>query len=379
MRHNYLYILLLSLFMLPAWGQVTEEEEDEEDYDLYGELDFAAEGGKSYANAKINGHSPQRFVSVGYDYVFPYSTEFSSIKDGGFAVDEAGDAVETGRARYTGAYRLNANIPVISRNNILWQLGVNYLQTDYSIDTDDGSTNPDAVVGMGDILSNNSLRTMGLFTTLYKPLNEKQFLLLQLTGDLSGDFGFGNIQSLAYTRYSGALLWGKRPHDRLQWAVGMSRTYRVGNMNYIPVVMYNWTSRTGKWGTEILFPARGAVRYKINNKNLLFFGFDLEGNSYRIQELSDNLQNPSGDKNSFEIRRGELRIRFDYHRQLSNFFWLGLQAGVRIDYSFDADNLVGNETRTDIFRGFFGDQKFAMRNNLGPAPFVSLTFNFVSP
>jgi hypothetical protein len=368
------YLLMLGLLLaVPAlvFAQV-EEDEDDEDYDLYGEATYVGEKAKSYANAKINGLSPQRFVSVGYDIQFPYSVNFSEV--GSFPVDQRPDNyAETGTATYTGAYRLNANIPVISTNKFLWQMGANYLQTDYVIDAEiDGTQNVAGGNGLSDILTQNSLRTMGLFTTIYKPLNETHFLLFQASADLNGNFGFSNIQSLDYLRYSAAALWGKRPHDRLQWAVGISRTYRVGNMNYIPVLLYNWTSRSGKWGTEILFPARGAVRYTFNSRNMLFFGFDLEGQTYRIQQLS------SAD-NSFEIRRGELRFRFEYQRQLTGFFWLGLQAGVRIDYAYDADDLIGREAKTDIFRGFFGSQEFAMRNKLGPAPFLSMTINFVSP
>jgi hypothetical protein len=364
-------LLLMGLLFISgatAFAQV-EEEEDEDDYDIYGEAEYVGDKAKTYANAKINGLSPQRFVSVGYDVQFPYSVNFSEI--GQWAVDQQPDNfAETGRATYTGAYRLNANIPVISTNRFLWQMGANYLQTDYVIDAElDEAQNSANLSG---ILTENSLRTMGLFTTIYLPTNATTFWLFQGSADLSGDFGFNNIQSLDYLRYSAAVLWGKRPHDRKQWAVGVSRTYRVGNMNYIPVLMYNWTSVSGKWGTEILFPARGAVRYTINPRNMLFFGFDLEGQTYRIQELS-------AADNSFEIRRGELRFRFEYQRKLSGFFWLGFQAGVRIDYSFDADELVGREARTDIFRGFFGSQEFAMRNKLGPAPFISTTINFVSP
>jgi hypothetical protein len=354
----------MALFPTAIFAQV--EEEDEEDYSAYDNLEYASEKAKTYANPKIVGLTPQRFVSIGYDAIAPYSAKFSGL--GSYPVDSMPTFADERQATYTDAYRINVNIPVISTNKFLWQMGANYLQTNYNFT--DNTPNP--AVALPGLLQQNSLRSLGLMTTIYKPLNEKQFLLFQANADMNGDYQMNKLQSLGYLRYSAAILWGKRPHDRLQWAVGISRTYRVGNMNYIPVVMYNWTSRSGKWGTEILFPARGAVRYTFNSRNMLLFGFDLEGNSYRIQQLSQT-------DRSFELRRGELRFRFEYQRQLTGFFWLGLQAGVRLDYSFDADDLGPESARSDWFRGFFGTQEFAMRNQLGAAPFLSLTINFVSP
>jgi hypothetical protein len=360
--------LLWLLLLVPSIGFAQVEEEEDEDYSAYENLESVAEKAKTYANAKIVGLTPQRFVSVGYDAIAPYAARFSNI--GSYPVDSMPLFSDERKTTYTDAYRVMVNIPVISTNKFLWQLGANYLQTNYKYE-DDGTTSG-ANHNLPELLQNNSLRTMGLNTTIYKPLNEKQFLLFQANADLSGDYQMNKLQSLGYLRYSAAILWGKRPHDRLQWAVGISRTYRVGNMNYIPVLMYNWTSISGKWGTEILLPARGAVRYTFNSRNMLLFGFDLEGQTYRIQQLS--LQD-----RSFEIRRGELRFRFEYLRKLTGFFWMGLQAGVRLDYSFDADDMGPEFARSDWFRGFFGTQEFAMRNKLGPAPFLSLTINFVSP
>ena len=93
--------------------------------------------------------------------------------------------------------------------------------------------------------------------------------------------------------------------------VGLSRTYRAGELNYIPVVMYNWTATNRKWGVETLFPAKGDVRYNFNPRSMLFFGFDLEGNTYRIGNQGQALPDPLAD---LELRRSELRFRFKYER-----------------------------------------------------------------
>ena len=46
------------------------------------------------------------------------------------------------------------------------------------------------------------------------------------------------------------------------------------------------------------------------------------------------------------------------------------------NWSFNADELPGGN---EFFRGLFGDQPFAMLNNLGGAPFAQVGVHLVSP
>jgi hypothetical protein len=288
-------------------------------------------------------------------------------KPGEYSKEENPEQPEKHRAMATGGVRIGVMIPLISSNRFLWQTAANYWRTSYRLEKEPLEIPGNA--NLGKVLSEKGLRNLNLINTFYIPLNDKQFVLFQGQVDLSGDYDFGKLQTLSSLRSSAALLWGKRPHDRKQWAVGLSRTYRVGNMNYIPVVMFNYTSENRKWGTEVLFPARAAVRRSFSPRSLLLMGYELEGQSYRISALSDA-------NRSLEIRRGELRFRLDYQFQLSGFFWAGIQGGMRMNYSYDADYLdKGNE----FFRGFFGNQKFAMKNTLGHTPYIQVSINFVSP
>lgn len=365
-KKHYLLAGILA-FASVAQAQVTgQEEEDDTDYGAVELVD----GGKTktYANSRIVGTAPQRFVSVGWDVQGPYDMTFSPIGSYPEATEFAANQLATGRAQYTGGFRLNANIPVISRNNLVWQMGATYWDTRYNI-TDIAGDSTASGKDVLNALNQNGLRTGGINTTIYKPLGEYSFVLVQASVDMSGDYGL-SLQN--EVRTSVAALWGKRPNDRKQWAVGLSRTYRVGAMNYIPVFLYNWTAPNRKWGIEALLPARGAVRYNIDRKSLIMAGFELEGQSYRLNGLSMLRSDPG----SLEIRRGELRPRLEYMRQLTGYFWLGVQAGYRLNYSFDADVLPGSK---EFFRGFTGTQPFAMLNSLGSAPYAQITINFVSP
>jgi len=360
-----LFCLLLLLQGGWAWSQVADSTQEEDEVD-YGAVELVEGKSKTYANSRIVGTSPQRFVSVGWDLQGPYDMTFSPI--GSFAEGDAVPDIDqsTGRATYTGGFRLNANIPVISRNNLVWQLGATYWDTRYNIKNIAGANSGSDVLRA---LNDRGIRTGGLNTTVYKPLNEYQFILFQGSVDMSGDFGWG-LQP--YVRGSAAIMWGKRPNERKQWAVGLSRTYRVGAMNYIPIVLYNWTAPNRKWGIEALLPARAAVRYNIDRNSMLLAGFELEGQSYRLNGLSQL----RADQASLEIRRGEIRPRLEYMRQLTGYFWLGVQAGYRLNFSYDADLLPQGR---EFFRGFFGNQSFAMLNSIGNAPYAQITINFVSP
>jgi hypothetical protein len=338
----------------------------EEDYSQYDNASFTDASAKRYCSPKVFDLSPQRFISLGWDVQLPYTTRFSL--PGRYAPDQklANDG-ETATATYTGGLRASANIPVVSRNSIVWQMGANFWDIRYRFDD---LVEQNGAVGLTHILENKGLRTMGLNTTVFKPLGETTFLLFQGSADLNGNYTWSDFQSLRYLRYSAAAIWGRRPHDRKQWGLGLSRTYRVGEMNYIPVFLFNYTAPNRRWGTEILFPARAHVRRTFNPRNLLLAGYELEGQSYRIAERSTPDQ-------SLEIRRGELRARLEYQRQLSGFVWLSVQAGWRYDWSYNMDAL--DQNGREFFRGFTGTQPYNMVNQLGNALYFNIGVHLVSP
>lgn len=349
--------LMCSLFLV----HLVTVAQDEEDYSIYDDLEYADESSTTFVSPKIIGLSPNRFINVAWDVQSPYTINASDTL--GYAPDASWSTKETSNVSYTGGLRLNANIPVISRNNVVWQMGANYMNTNFSIDEADPTNEP-----ILSELNSRSLNTGGLFTTVFKPLNDKQFLIFQGQADYNGNYTFTDFHSFGLTKYSAAILWGKSPHDRLQWAIGATRTYRVGELNYVPIIMYNWTSKREKWGTEILFPARVHGKYWMNKNSLIMFGYELEGGSYHLAGLSNN-------GNSFELRRGEVRPRIEWNRKLIGFFWLNAQVGARINYGFTYDEL---ENGKEFFRGFFGQQEISAFSSLGTSLYGLVGISFVS-
>ena len=364
MKHYFL--LGISLIGFGVVKAQTDSTSEEDDFSMYEELDFADEGAKRYCSPKIEGLSPAQLIYVGYDVQGPYTMKADPLTNR--AGDQISGADEMDIAA-THGLRLGCNIPVISKTSLVWQMGFNYWQTNFA-----GMVQDMPAGGRNVVIDKhkNAFRTMGLNTTVFKPLNDKQFLLFQGSADLNGDYTLSNIMPLNYLKYSAALLWGKRPNEKKQWGVGLARTYRVGELNYIPVVMYNWTDAANKWGTEILFPARAAVRRTINPRNMVFAGFELQGQSYRLYR-DEQLRSED-----LEIRRGEIRVRMEYQFSVKDFLWVSAQAGYRINYRYHSDRLEGGKETLRAF-GLLSDAPYAMESTLTNPFYVSVSVNLVSP
>ena len=333
-----------------------------EDFSMYDNLVPEESAAAPWASTKIFDLSPQKLISIGYDVQGAYDISMKIMPS---FPKVAPDTTGTLFTKGSQGLRLGFNIPVISKNRLTWTVAGNYLQNNYR-GTDYPTT---MVVRNTDYLTNalnQGLTSAGLATTLFVPLDAKRFVLAQLQGDVNGNFGIGEVGDyLGKTRVSGAVIYGKRPHDRLQWGLGISRTYRVGELNYVPVLFYNYTYPNRKWGIEALFPARAAVRRTFNSRNLLLFGYELEGQTYFMRSAIAN-------RTDSELRRGEARLRFTYEKSLSGFIWMSLQAGYRINTAFNLDE-------KEFFRGPVGKQPYLMENKAGNAPYIMFSINLVSP
>ena len=363
-------IVLTSTPILAQTETESTDSYDDIDWSLYDDLGFEDESIKRYANAKIEGLSPAKLISFGYDFQSPYTITPGDLTLGDGTIIAGGEA-EALQVNSTAGIRAGFNLPVVSQTNLVWQMGANYWNTSYNYaEAPTSADNP-----LHQTLSEHGLRTSGVNTTIYKPLDEEQFILFQGSADMSGTYGSSLIPA-QYLKYSAAVLWGKRPTEKKQWAVGVARTYRVGELNYIPVILYNKTSANNKWGTEALFPARVHVRRTINPRNMVFLGYELQGQSFRMYE---NLPGFDIRDEDLEIRRGEIRVRAIYEFSLKNFIWMSVQAGYRINYRYDVDRLASGP---DIYRAFGlidGTPAYAQMNGLKNPFYVNVSVNLVSP
>jgi len=336
-------ILLVYLLTISFSALAQEDTTDLIDYSKFGD----AEGVKRYCTQKVLNQVPQRIISIGYEYHGGFS--LPGIKMGALL-----PAFQNFQVNQVSAIRAQANIPVISTNKLIWQLGANYWSSNYSIENT-GSNE------FASRLNNNSMTSVGINTTIFKPLNEKKFLIFQASADfnsVSQQFISTNGKALTI---SGSAIYGWKTSEKNMVGLGLSRTYRAGQILHVPVLLWNKTFND-RWGMELLLPARGHLRYNFSTSNILQLGFELEGNQFMM-----NLPNsPNG---SVFIQRGELKPRIIWDKKISGFIWLSAQAGLRYNWRFDVMNEYNG--KNNIQRYF--------SSNLGNPLYFNISLNFVSP
>lgn len=338
MRLTLTIICLLS----SLWVFSQTDTTDNIDYSNFGDAD----GVKRFCTQKVLNQTPQRIISLGFEQYGAF--EMPGVS---FLTRQAPAQININQVN---AIRAQVNVPVISTNKLIWQMGVNYWSSKFNV------ANPN-VNEFATALSNNALLTAGLNTTVFKPLNEKNFLIFQASADVNGLFeNVNDIQNKAMTA-SGTIIYGWKTSEKNMIGAGLARTYRAGRLLHVPVLFWNKTFND-KWGMELLLPARGFVRYNFSTTSMLQAGFELEGNQFLVrlpQTLSINTY----------IQRGEVKPRIMWDKKLTGFLWLNAQAGLRYNYRFDVVN------RYDAMEE---SQRF-FSSNLGNPLFFNISLNFVSP
>lgn len=335
--------ILACLVVASLHASAQTDSTDNFDYSKFGD----AEGVKRYATQKVVNQTPQRILSLGYEYQSGFT--MPSIKLGPLL-----PASQDFQVEQVQSIRAQANIPVISTNKIIWQMGLNYWSSKFNIANAASNSFTSRIHA-------NAMTSAGINTLLFKPLNEKNYLILQASADFNGVFSsFKDINNRSLT-VSGTAIYGWKTSDKNMMGLGVSRTYRAGSVLHIPVLLWNKTFND-KWGMELLLPARGHLRYNFSTTNMLQLGFELEGNQYWM-----NL--PNSQNGAVFIQRGELKPRIMWERKISGFVWLSAQAGIRYNWRFD----VMNE-----YNGKRDNQRY-FSSNLGNPLFFNISINLVSP
>lgn len=370
------YSLFGLLFFLVSINLNAQEvdnnaEEEEEDYSQYENMSALPSDYKikTYATQKVLGQSPTKLVYVGYEIVAPHTFTADALNTTDFGLPElSAYEAQQNNIQLSHGIRGETNVPIISRNNIILNFTGTYIEQRYRFENAVG----DASNPLLKTLQDASIRSLGAGLTLFKPFDAKNFMILQVQGDYAGTWNIVNWHNPKHIKISAAAMYGRKPTERLMWGVGFARTYRVGEQNYIPIAMFNYTAVSQKWGIEMLLPARADFRYSVNPRNLLKIGGELEGMSYYLTSKNNFYNSSAAQLQDVELKRGELRMRIVYERPIYKFLWFTAQAGYRVNWDYNVDD-------GDFFRGFSGTQPFLQQNNLGNAFYFSTGIMLVSP
>ncbi len=356
--------LFLSTFIFGAATVYAQTDSTKEEMIDFSQFEVVEPSGiQRYCTSKVLGLSPSKLISIGYDIQANHTLK---NYEGSETYDLIGNKNQAS-IQNTSGLRIAANYPILSNTKWLINLGATYGRSNFNMGSHDGTNH---VIHK---LHENGLTTMGLNTTIFKPINEKYFILAFASADANGDYKLNSTDIGSYLvkpKITAAAFFGKKRSDYSILGFGISRTYRPGALGVIPLILFNHTFQNRKWGIESLFPARFAVRRTINTRNLLFVGYELEGNSYSISNPGGVASVPLYD--NLELRRSELRPRITYECSLSGFIWLSVQAGYRINYNFNID-------QGDKFRLIGSGEKYHMINTLTNPLYFQVSLNLVSP
>ncbi len=347
-------LCFLSLSSLIANGQAEKPET------IPGKLE------QKYCKARIDGMSPNKILSIGWDREFAQDLKSSPL--GSYQDDEAVQYTEKYSFKKVSGARFSLKLPLINKPKRVWLIGFNYLEANLEVipdKTEKISNSLNSSFG-GEL---NKLRSTGMNTSFFQPLSAKTFVTFLASVDLNGDAGLKNIGPLKYAKLTMAALYGKRPHDRKNWAIGLSRGYQGGIATILPLIMYNYTAPNMKWGLEFLIPTRAWYRYNFNKNNLLRAGFELEGASYRLLNTNSSL-------NHMELRKGQLRLKLEYQRKIYGPVWASVQTGYANILNYNLDYLGSD--KNDFHRGIFGKDKYALLNKLSNFMFINFSLNVVT-
>jgi hypothetical protein len=346
-----LYTTLLLLLSLAFVGSLQAQDDDDYDPSQYEAADDTKI--KAYCNNKVQNLSPSNLLSVGYDVVMPFDLQSTRTSDGSESTTPMG---------YNHGFRIETNYPVISKSSLIVNIYANYWRANFGLANDFAGEVPE----FGRNLSRHALQTIALGAIVFKPIDEKKFMIFQLEPSVNGNYSFDyGGPDLSKMKLSGSFIYGWKFSDYTNLGFGVTRTYRGGRLLHLPVLLYNKTFNE-KWGTEMLIPARAHLRYNFSVKSLLLFGYELEGQSYHMQSMSNAPFNTFNPNTDLELRRSEIRARLQYRRSLSNFIWLDAQAGARIAYRFDMDE---SEAMKEA----------VLENNIGIPLYFRLGIALVSP
>lgn len=341
-------IVLFALLFIVSNLNAQEDTTEVFDYSQFGD----AEGAKRYCTQKVLNQTPQKIVSIGYEYHGKFNMP-------GVPLGMMLPAFESPDFRNVSALRAQLNVPVISTNKLIWQMGLNYWGSKFNVDEPSSNL-------FTKTLSENYMTSAGINTTIFKPLNEKNFLILQASADVNGVFEkFSDVNGKSLT-FSATAIYGWKTSEKNMIGTGIARTYRAGQLIHVPVLFWNKTFND-KWGMELLLPARGHVRYNFSTSNMLQFGFELEGNQFWMNP-SDNSFVSSASAPIF-IQRGELKPRIMWDKKISGFIWLNAQVGMRSNWRFDVMNKYNGRKDSDLY----------FSSNLTNPLYFNISINLVSP
>lgn len=239
----------------------------------------------------------------------------------------------SGEVRTNRRYQFKLRAPLVMKKNIKVAMGFDYFVEEYRFEDLNQLDYPLYVS-----LEDKSLKSIGSTVYVVKPFRGNRYFLFRGSASLNGDYGTKDLPTIDYLRFSLSPLYGVKRNDRVSYAFGAAFSYNFGRPAIYPVFAYNKTFNP-HWGVEALLPARVWLRYTYNDRNLVYAKVGFNGASYNIQLKDPSLVN----KESLHLEKSELRYLITYEREIYDFLWVGMEAGMRSNLEFSLTDVDGSQ------------------------------------
>lgn len=250
----------------------------------------------------------------------------------------------------TQSIRVTYNKTLITRPKLYMTFSAGYWFSSFNVTN---ATNN----SFAKMLGQSRFHSLTASSNIFKPLNEKNFLLFNLSLEANGNASSFKNFSGDNILLGGAAIYGWKKGFKRMWGVGLFRGYRLGKVIHVPALLYN-NSFNKKWGVDALLPARANFRYKSSANVLWLFGYELDGTQFALRN-SNPLYN-----NSF-FQRGEIRPKIGLEKQFAKNWAFTLNTGLRLNGRFD------------ITSDYKGD-RLVVESNPRPSIFINAGLHIVN-
>ncbi len=239
-------------------------------------------------------------------------------------------------------------LPVVMKDNIKIAAGVKYFVEEFNFEEPGSLEYP-----FYQNLENRSLRSIRGDVFMVKPTRTNKYFLLRLSGGLNGDYTSDAFSSDDFLRFSIAPLLGWKKNDYVSYAVGLAYSYNFGRRSIYPLFAYTKTFNN-QWGFESVLPAEAKLRYStLNQRNYFYLQAELNGANYSLR-LEPN------DSRLMYLDKSEVRTLFIWEREIHDWLWFSLEAGLQANINFDLSNspninseqIVDNRLNAALSYGF---------------------------
>lgn len=219
-------------------------------------------------------------------------------------------------------WTIKLRAPILLKDNIKIAGGIKYFVEEHNFENPESLNNE-----FYQDLEDRPLRSIRADVFIMKPTRTNKYFILRISGALNGDFKGIDLGS-NYFKFSIAPLIGWKKSQYLSYAVGIAYSEIFGRRSIYPLFSYNHTF-SSRWGVESVLPVELKLRYNsLDQKNFLYLKAELNGSNYTLNSF-DSREEP------VFLEKSEVRFLLTYEREIYDFLWFGVEAGLRKNINFD--------------------------------------------